>query len=194
MRRVFSVLIVLMLFAVYAEGLPKETYRKCPACGGRGRLVLTPPDYGQHEGEINAAKSKRWDVKVDPCPICKGKRRLATLETSGEPQEGESACSACGWSGAVACRKCKKQGTVKCEHHFQGVKRAIRHLNKKQMGDIRCKDGWIITEYGYNEKHIKKKVEPCPECRGTGLAVCRECEGRQATVCKKCLGEGHKVK
>ncbi len=46
-----------------------KTRIKCTVCNGKGSLKASPPDVGQFTGKIN--DRSHWDVKLDPCPICK---------------------------------------------------------------------------------------------------------------------------
>jgi len=148
---------------------------KCNACNGDGKLVLTPPDHGQHRGAIEP--KSHWDVRI-ACPACGGKGRLKVYRTSMPPlKDGPPPCTTCGWTGVERCRKCSGSGLVKCTA-------------------TNCKGGWIVTKQSTtyskhaSSSYTKTKVSPCTECKGLGKVVCAECEGLRGTMCRKCNGLG----
>ncbi len=152
----------------------KTTFVKCPTCEGKGKLVARPPDMGQYEGRMEARQ--HWDVLLDPCPTCGGRRRLKTYDTGPrDPMEGVKPCPACGWSGLKPCRRCRNEGLVKCN-------------------GTNCRSGWIITPSRDKKHHPAPTVRPCSVCRGIGRIKCYECQGMRATVCPKCFGTGRKMK
>ena len=50
------------------------TRETCPACEGKGELILQEKNFGQADGRLGAGLKKR--VK---CAVCKGKRKLDTF-------------------------------------------------------------------------------------------------------------------
>ena len=65
---------ILVLFLASVLGTacadPRTTVARCPACKGERSISLTPPNLGQHDGEIGVTAGKpfanhRWDVKHD---------------------------------------------------------------------------------------------------------------------------------
>ena len=167
-----SVAVCACVFAADAAIGAARRVATCEICHGRGKLVLTPPDYGQHKGAIEH-KSK-WDVKIK-CTVCDGRGKVARWRRDIPKPAGDDApppCSSCGWDGIVTCRKCTGTGVVAC-----------RHRN--------CKDGWIVTEQAQNSKYKKPPVvTPCPECHGLGKVVCAECRGTGGLTCPRCHGVG----
>ena len=146
---------------------------KCALCKGRGRLKVSPPDLGQFEGRIE--HRSYWDVKLDPCPVCRRGWRETWDLSQPEPNEA-APCTKCGWSGIVQCRKCLASGIAECS---------------KQN----CKDGWIVEKAGRGQMARRKStVKPCSECRGAGKIVCPSCQGMRATLCNRCFGTGKKRK
>lgn len=188
----FAILLCSVLCA-FAE--PLTEYRTCPACLGQHQpnsrsLSITPPNLGQHDGEIGVTpgqpfKTHRWDNVIDRCPVCAGKGRLEMFKTRVKPPkaedvEGLEICLDCRWSGVTPCRKCLKTGVTPCS--------ACR--SSAQGGG---KPGWIKSEKrtsGRTSRHVKIIVTPCATCQGLGKVVCPDCLGKGAVPCRKCHGEG----
>ena len=163
---------------------PHLKLERCPGCNGvRGPVSLTPPNLGQHDGEIGVEPEKpfanhRFDFKIPRCPLCKGSGRREVYEIRGrKPKDTElSPCPSCLWSGVEPCRKCNHTGLIACS----------RCRSSKKVG-------WQIEEKktsGTRSRHNKLLVTPCPECQGFGKMICTDCEGTGGKVCRKCLGEG----
>lgn len=166
---------------------PHTHTRPCPACGGKRALSLTPPNLGQHDGEIDVTpgkpfKTHRFDVKHPQCPLCggAGRREMWTAEVQPPPEGAAAAiCLNCRGTGVAPCRKCKKTGLVPC---------------------VKCRGqkapGWIRTEEktaGRTSRHRKTVVEPCPVCKGIGQTDCPACDGRGGEPCRPCNGSGYRA-
>jgi len=183
MKLRFAAVLVFAAAALFAEvqgetpapevGL-KAVVKKCQVCDGKGKLVLSPPDKGQHAG--SGMSKRHWDVTSE-CPVCDGKGKRKTYRTFlrvKDAPEGMKACPNCGWAGCKPCRKCKGGGIVPC----------------KCRG---CENGWIITKSDQlmsGKRRRPPTVTPCPECRGVGKVKCQDCEGTGGEPCRKCNGEG----
>lgn len=190
MKKMFMAVLSSLAIAL-AMAEPVQVSRPCEFCRGRlfggprGPVSLTPPNLGQHDGEIGVTAGKpftnhRWDVKVPRCPFCDGTRRrtLWKFNPPAEPMpEGFERCTACWRSGAEKCRKCKGDGYVPC----------------RKCGSSSGKPGWTKEEQttgGTRSRHKKIVVTPCGECQGFGKVPCADCRGLGGDPCRKCKGEG----
>ena len=172
MKTAIAILLAAAVGTVAAE--PHTVVTPCTACKGERSLSLTPPNLGQHDGEIDVTPGKpftshRWDVKHSRCPLCKGTGRHEKWVFRVRPPEDRAdkePCATCWWSGAEPCRKCNHTGLADCQKC-----KSSRHGSKP---------GWIVEEtkttsrssfrsYGRSSsrQHKKIKVTPCPECGGS---------------------------
>ena len=174
---------------------PQRVTTPCPACKGAKSLSLTPPNLGQHDGEIDVTKGKpftthRWDVKHARCPLCDGSGRhemwLLTVQPPKDRAKKE-ACTTCWWSGVEPCRQCSHTGYIECK--------------KCKYSRKGSKPGWIVKEQkvqysiASNGKTKKKlQVTACDECGGLGKIKCTSCDGLGGYPCKHCKGEGYSIK
>lgn len=190
---------ILAIFLAAAVGTacadPQKTFTPCPACKGERKLSLTPPNLGQHDGEIDVVpgkpfKNHRWDVKYDRCPLCKGTGRHETWVFKASPPKDRTdkePCTTCWWSGAEPCRQCNHTGFAECQKC-----RTSRHGSKP---------GWVVEETTPGRfssrtysKHKKIKVSPCQECSGIGKVRCTACDGMGGQPCRRCKGAGYTAK
>ena len=186
-------ILVLSLAAVLGTACadPRTTVSRCPACKGERSLSLTPPNLGQHDGEIGVTPGKpfanhRGDVKHDRCPLCKGTGRHETWVLKGRPPEDRAdkePCMTCWWSGVEPCRRCDHTG------YIEGPKcKSSRHGSKP---------GWIVEETttpGRTSRHKKITVSACPTCGGIGKTACPACDGMGGQPCRRCKGAGYTAK
>ncbi len=194
MKNVLAIFLAAAIGTVAAE--PHTVVTPCTACKGKRSLSLTPPNLGQHDGEIDVTPGKpftshRWDVKYSRCPLCKGTGRHETWVVKADPPEeraGKEPCATCWWSGVEPCWKCRHTGLADC----QKCKHALRG----------SKPGWVVEEtptYSRITSHTSKKykkikVVPCPECSGIGKVRCTACDGMGGRPCRRCKGAGYTAK
>ena len=189
MKAILLLSLVAVLGTACAD--PRTTVARCPACRGERSLSLTPPNLGQHDGEIGVTPGKpftnhRWDVKHDRCPLCKGTGRHETWVFKVRPPEDRAdkePCTTCWWSGAEPCRRCDHTGYADCPKC-----KTSRHGSKP---------GWIVEETttpGRTSRHKKITVSACPTCGGIGKVVCPACDGMGGQPCKRCKGVGYTAK
>ena len=94
MKTAFAILLAAAVGTVAAE--PHTVVTPCTACKGERSLSLTPPNLGQHDGEIDVTPGKpftshRWDVKHSRCPLCKGTGRHEKWVFKVSPPEDRAA-------------------------------------------------------------------------------------------------------
>ena len=189
MRAAVFILLAAACGALCAE--PRSTVVRCPACKGERSLSLTPPNLGQHDGEIGVTPGKpfanhRWDVKHARCPLCNGTGRQTTWVLKARPPEDRAdkePCTTCWWSGVEPCRRCDHTGYVDCP--------------KCKTSKHGSKPGWIVDEQttsGRTSRHKKISVSACPTCGGIGKTRCPACDGMGGQPCKRCKGVGYTQK
>ena len=195
MKRQLAVLIISAAACGVAPAEPQSAITPCPACKGARSLSLTPPNLGQHNGEIDVTPGKpftshRWDVKHERCPLCKGSGRHVTWMLKVRPptdRADKEVCPTCWWSGVEPCRRCNHTGYMECQ--------------KCKSSHRGSKPGWIVEDmprngasshYGRNKKKIQ--VKACGECGGVGKVKCTACDGMGGQPCKRCKGEGFTMK
>ena len=189
MKAILVLILAAAIGTVCAE--PRKTVTRCPACKGERSLSLTPPNLGQHDGEIGVTPGKpfanhRWDVRHDRCPLCGGSGRQEAWVLKAKPpqdREGKEPCTTCWWSGVEPCRKCEHTGYIACP----GCKNSRRG----------SKPGWIVEEQstpGRTSRHKKIVVTACSTCGGVGKTRCPTCDGMGGQPCRRCKGEGYTQK
>ena len=189
MRAVLVLILAAAIGTACAE--PRKAVVRCPACKGERSLSLTPPNLGQHDGEIGVTPGKpfanhRWDVKHARCPLCGGTGRQEMWVLKANPpkdHEDKEPCTTCWWSGVEPCRKCEHTGYVACP----GCKNSKRG----------SKPGWIVEEQttsGRTSRHKKIVVTACSTCGGVGKVRCPTCDGMGGQPCKRCKGDGYTQK
>ncbi len=195
MKRQLAILIVSAAVGGAASAEPQRVTTLCPECKGAKSLSLTPPNLGQHDGEIDVTPGKpftthRWDVKHARCPLCNGSGRHEMLLLKVKPpknRDGKEACTTCWWSGVEPCRRCNHTGYVECQ--------------KCRTSRNGSKPGWIVEEQkaqgriSFRSRGKKKiQVRACSECGGIGKVKCTACDGLGGQPCKRCKGEGYSIK
>ena len=186
-----SVLIILFAALGTACAEPRSTVVRCPACKGERSLSLTPPNLGQHDGEMGVTsgepfKTHRWDVKHDSCPLCKGTGQHEMWVGKVRPpadRADKEPCTTCWWSGVEPCRRCDHTGYIDCPKCKNS-----RHGSRP---------GWIVEERttaGRTSRHKKILVTACSACGGVGKTLCPACDGMGGQRCRRCKGEGYTQK
>ena len=188
MKATLAFILAAVIGTVCAE--PHTTVERCTACNGARSLSLTPPNLGQHDGEIDVTpgkpfKTHRWDVKYARCPLCKGTGRHETWLFKVRPPEDRAdkePCTTCWWSGVEPCRKCNHTGYAEC--------------TKCKTSRAGSKSGWVVKELPLCGRNKRKKiaVTPCTICSGIGKVSCPACEGMGGQPCKRCKGAGYTPK
>ncbi len=180
----------------------------CPGCAGKGKLLLTEPDFGQSKGRLEKGRKTRKQ-----CPLCQGKGRIraftdpselsaqvardraafsAKHQKRGEIAVGEAFVPNAVYEGLSRekrklvdnayghpCRKCTWTGIETC--------RKCKGSGVLECPNRDCKGGWQVTR-------PELSVSICHVCGGARFIVCPECGGRRAHTCSKCGGTGLKKK
>lgn len=195
MKRQLAILILATSACCTTLAEPQRVTAQCAACKGERSLSLTPPNLGQHDGEIDVTPGKpftthRWDVKHKRCPLCGGSGRHEMWQLKVQPpanRVGRTACPVCWWSGVEPCRRCNHTGYVECQ--------------KCRGSRNGSKPGWIVEEhrasgriYSHGKNKKKITVKACEECGGVGKVKCQECDGLGGQPCKRCKCEGFFMK
>ena len=213
MKAILALFLAAVLGTACAD--PRTTVSRCPACKGERSLSLTPPNLGQHDGEIGVTPGKpfanhRWDVKHDRCPLCKGTGRHETWVFKVRPPEDRAdkePCTTCWWSGVEPCRRCNHTGfadCTKCRSSRSGSKAGwiveetttSGRISGRTSGSFSSRTSGRISGHtsSRSSKNKKIKVSPCPECSGIGKVRCTACDGMGGQPCRRCKGAGYTEK
>lgn len=203
MNRVLTIALLISASVFALE--PQLKTEPCPACHGKKSLSITPPNLGQHDGEIDVTPGKpftnhRWDIRHEKCPLCKGRgnHQLYQLRVPTPPPEqvdGLAPCPECRWSCVTKCRKCRGTGVVNCP----ACNRSSYSSSSKKG-----KAGWVVTHrkesssnsrssrYSRSARRAQQQttVTPCEKCGALAQVICLDCEGKGAVTCRKCKGTG----
>ncbi len=194
MKRQLAILILSAAACGAAFAEPQSVTKQCQACKGARSLSLTPPNLGQHDGEIDVTKGKpftthRWDVRHERCPLCNGTGRHVMWLVKVRPPKDRTdkeVCTTCWWSGVEPCRHCNHTGYMECPK-----------CKNSRRGS---KPGWVVEDMPQNGTLLRSRnkrkiqVKACEECGGVGKVKCTTCEGMGGTPCKRCKGEGFTIK
>ncbi|NOZ21677.1 MAG: protein kinase [Planctomycetes bacterium] len=138
----------------------------CPDCEGTGQVICAECD-GKGEKRVRC-KTCENVARLPRCPKCRG----SGLRLSG-------ACSVCGGSGRIHCKRCNGKGCSVCAGKGKWTCRACggkgRVLSRKPC-----------TACGGLGKIAGKT---CPKCHGKGKPVCPDCKGTGRQTCPVCLGK-----
>lgn len=138
----------------------------CPACEGKGELVLEEPDYGQSKGRLGPAKKTRKQ-----CPLCNGKGKTKAFM---DPSE-------------LALQVAADRAAFAAEHQGRGEiavgEAFVPNAKYDGLGKKRLK---LVEEaFGHPCKNCNwTGLEPCKKCGGKGLVKCTnsDCKGGWAVV------------
>lgn len=139
---------------------PEFTVREtCPACEGKGEIVLKEENFGQSNGRLGNGKIERRK-----CPVCNGRKKLESfpnpedlaLQVSRDRQQFES--------------DHLKRGEIPV-----GMAYVPREIYEKVNADKNGRNKLKLVEEAYGK--------PCTTCHWTGLEPCRKCDGRGTITC-----------
>lgn len=133
-----------------------QTREICPACEGKGEIMLQEQNYGQANGRLGAAQKKR--VK---CAVCKGQKRFDTFMAPSE----------------LTLQVAQDREKFAAEHQGRGeipvgqafIPQAEYEAIKKDRQKLKL----IEESYG----------RPCQTCYWTGVEACKKCDGRGVLPC-----------
>ena len=189
MKTCIAILVAAFAFCT-AVANPRRVRARCPACNGERSLSLTPPNLGQHDGELGVTPGKpftshKWDVRHDRCPLCDGRGVHEMWQLDVDPPadaNGKEVCTKCKWSGIERCRRCNGTGIAQCPD-----------CRKNGKGGV---PGWLVggSPGRRTSKTRKMVVIACSTCGGLGKIECTFCEGMGGEYCKRCAGKGFKEK
>ena len=140
---------------------------KCPACEGKGELVLEEPDYGQAKGRIGPARK----VKKQ-CQLCGGKGRIQAFMNPAE----------------LAMQVSSDRAAFAAEHQGRGEiavgEAFVPNAKYEEIGKERRK--LVEDAFGH----------PCKKCNWTGIEACKKCHGNGTLRCTNtdCKGGWQVVK
>ncbi len=126
----------------------------CPACEGKGKLLLVEPDYGQNKGRLGSGRRERRK-----CPICGGKGKIKAFMNPSELQLQVSR----DWSAFAA------------EHQGRGEIAVGEAFVPNDKFDGLSKERRKIVEEAFGH--------PCKKCNWTGIEACRKCKGSGLIRC-----------
>lgn len=132
------------------------TRETCPACEGKGELILQEKNFGQADGRLGAGLKKR--VK---CAVCKGKRKLDTFLKPAD----------------LTLQVARDREKFVSDHQGRGevpVGQAfVKPDDYEQIKGDRAKLKLIEEAYG----------KPCNACNWTGVEPCKKCDGNGTIPC-----------
>lgn len=141
--------------AINCERPSYTTLSVCPACEGKGEIMLQEEDFGQASGRLGVAQKKR--VK---CAICKGRKRL---ETYFNPNDLLQAVSR---DREKFISDHQGRGEIPVGQAFISAEDYAKFKQDRQQLKL------IEEAYG----------KPC-SCHWTGIETCRKCDGRGLLPC-----------
>jgi hypothetical protein len=147
----------------------------CKTCYGLGFFGCTTCS---GEGKLKCTNAKCVQGR-EPCPMCKGKRKI-TETTKGHSIEHN--CPNCSGTGISICATCQGRGFLPC-------------VKCESTGQIRCTACKGTGENGLCQKCDGSGLIPCRVCKGEGRvkgAPCTDCKGEKVVPCTTCDGTGHK--
>jgi hypothetical protein len=185
--------------------------RKCPACGGTGKLVM--------DAQSLNGKTTKINVAGQSCVRCGGSGQVLKPSTMDERrykigralnrytalQQGRKMVSVLGaWipaslDGALSVKQMvvlKRAVAMPCADCMGLGRTDCKKCNGQ--GEVKCTyQGCLhgkteVTEESKFSRETKKKFVNCRNCHGTGFVACADCRGKGSIVCKKCNGSGER--
>ena len=127
---------------------------KCPACEGKGDLVLEEPDYGQAKGRLGPARKVKRQ-----CQLCGGKGRIQAFMNPAE----------------LALQVSADRAAFAAEHQGKGEiavgEAFVPNAKYEEIGKERRK--LVEDAFGH----------PCKKCNWTGIEACTKCHGNGTLRC-----------
>ena len=120
--------------------LPNLTVTEtCPACDGKGELVLEEPDYGQAKGRLGPAKKTR-----KKCPLCAGSGKMQAFMNPSE----------------LALQVASDRAAFAAEHQGRGEIAVGEAFVPNEKYDSLDKERLKLVEAAFGH--------PCKKCNWTG--------------------------
>ena len=132
-----------------------EVKAVCPACEGKGELILVEPDFGQRTGRLGAPKK----TKVQ-CALCKGRGRFQSF---ADPAD-------------LTVQVAKDREAFAANHQGKGeIAVGQAFVPNADFNDEANKKKLKLVEEAFGK--------PCPKCEWTGITACRKCHGHGYLEC-----------
>ena len=188
--------------------------RKCPACEGKGSLVLQEPNHGQLDGRLGSARKST--VK---CPVCKGKGKLESYvkpddlatqiagdreqfasahQGKGDIAVGQAFIALAAWDEHKKDRKLLKlvedaygRPCTKCKWTGLEACRKCRGEGVLECTESNCKDGWSVTKAA-DDKQAASTRRGLEKKSDVIVRPCKACGGAKVVLCPECGGRGAK--
>ena len=127
---------------------------KCPACEGRGELVLEEPDFGQAKGRLGGGKKTRRK-----CPICRGAGKTESFMNPAE----------------LTVQVARDREQFRSDHQGRGeIAVGEAFVPNATYAELDRKTLKLVEDaYG----------KPCNKCNWTGIEACRKCSGQGLIPC-----------
>lgn len=126
----------------------------CPACEGKGEIVLKEENYGQSNGRLGGGRTERRK-----CAVCNGARRI---ESFVHPS-------------ALALQVTRDRETFVNNHLGKGDIPVGQAFVPRETHDKADRTKLKLVEETYGK--------PCTSCQWTGLEPCRKCDGNGILPC-----------
>ncbi len=143
--------------SVVCEKPSLVVHERCPACEGKGEIMLAEQNFGQANGRIGGVGQK----KRIKCPVCKGQKKLEAFENPAN----------------LTLQVARDRERFNSQHQGRGevpVGQAfIPQADYERIKSDRTKLKLLENAYG----------KPCPTCHWTGLEACKKCDGQGVMPC-----------
>lgn len=126
----------------------------CPACAGKGELVLEEPDFGQAKGRLGGGKKTR-----KKCPICRGAGKNESFMTPSD----------------LTVQVARDREQFRANHQGKGEIAVGEAFVPNATYERVDKKKLKLVEDAYGK--------PCNKCNWTGIEACKKCGGRGLLPC-----------